>query len=91
MRKRIKIYLWNVLIGVDQLVNALTYGFPDETFSSRTYRKAEAGQWFWRLLRRIINMIFFSQRNHCREAYESELIRRHLPSELRQADLEDRP
>lgn len=30
-----KKYLYNILIGIDQLVNALLGGDPDETISSR--------------------------------------------------------
>lgn len=30
-----KKYIWNVLIALDQLGNALTGGFADETMSSR--------------------------------------------------------
>lgn len=30
-----KQYIWNILIALDQLGNALTGGFPDETISSR--------------------------------------------------------
>jgi len=31
----LKAYIKNVLIGIDQLVNAMTGGDPDETISSR--------------------------------------------------------
>lgn len=30
-----KRYFWNVLIGIDQLFNAILGGYPDETISSR--------------------------------------------------------
>lgn len=33
----------NLLIAVDQLVNTLTGGWPDETLSSRAYRMAVDG------------------------------------------------
>lgn len=74
-------YLMNLLIAADQLLNAVACGYPDETFSSRAHRKAEAGQWFWRLMRRLADRLFFWEENHCRTAYESELLRRHLPAE----------
>lgn len=32
-------YIKNVLIGVDQLVNAVIGGWPDESLSSRSWRE----------------------------------------------------
>lgn len=31
----VKQYIWNVLVALDQLGNALTFGDPQETISSR--------------------------------------------------------
>jgi hypothetical protein len=80
-RPRLKAYLWGNVISWDQSLNTFLGGHPDETFSARTQRKAEAGQWFWKSLRWIINHLFFWQADHCREAYESELARNHGPRE----------
>lgn len=41
-------YLLNILIGIDQLGNAILGGDPDETISSRC-AKAAYGSGFWRL------------------------------------------
>ena len=41
-------YLLNVLIALDQLVNALAFGDPDETISSRCAKAAHGSGW-WRL------------------------------------------
>lgn len=42
-------YVWNVLLAVDQLGNALLAGDPDETISSRMgkwkLRRLKAGDW----------------------------------------------
>lgn len=38
----IKRYLWNLLIAIDQLGNALLAGDPDETISSRAYKHVKA-------------------------------------------------
>jgi len=73
--ERLKRYGWNVLVAVDQLFNAMLAGYPDETFSARTYRKAVAGQWFWKGLRWSVDHLFFWRADHCRESYESELER----------------
>lgn len=52
-------YLLNVMIGVDQLLNAMLGGDPDETISSRAYRRASEGSTKWRCFEKIINAIFF--------------------------------
>ena len=82
LKDKIKRYVWNILIALDQIINATFGGYPDETFSSRVHRKAEAGQWFWKLLRSTIDAIFFWQKNHCQAAFQSEQLRRHSPAEL---------
>ena len=48
----------NVLCALDQLLNAILGGSPDETLSSR------AGKHYPRLAK-VINLIFFWQDNHC--------------------------
>jgi len=82
LRDQIKKYFWNILIGLDQLFNVLLSGYPDETFSARTYRKSTAGQWFWRLLHRLIDRLFFWEAEHCRLSYEREAARGHSPKEF---------
>lgn len=81
-KDRLKQYVWHILIALDQSLNTICGGYPDETFSSRVHRKAEAGQWFWKALRFMINSLFFWQPNHCQESYQSEELRRHLPTDL---------
>lgn len=84
MKRRFKQYFWNLLIALDQLANTLLAGWPDETLSARTHRKAEAGQWFWRMLRAIIDFLFqWDCRNHCRVSFERELTRAQMPMEYR--------
>lgn len=70
-------YLENVAIAVDQLLNALFNGACDETLSARAERLSIERKRHWP--KRIINILFFWQTDHCREAYESELLRRQLP------------
>lgn len=73
----------SVLIALDQLINALAGGWPDETISSRTWRWELAGVRSWP--RRGIDLAarLFGDRDHCRESYESERLGRQLPPELR--------
>ena len=74
-------YLKSLLIGGDQLINALCGGWPDETISSRAYRWEMGGQRSWP--RKLIDLLFFWEADHCRESYASERMDRQLPPELR--------
>ena len=69
------------MVAFDQLFNALFGGTCDETLSSRAHRlKVERGR---KIPSMIINAIFFFQEDHCKEAYESEINRLHLPGSMR--------
>ena len=81
--KKIKFWFWDILIALDQFLNAFLGGYPDETFSSRCHRKAKAGQWFWKFLSKIVDKIFFWDKRHCLESFENEKRGEHLPEELR--------
>ena len=72
---------FQVLVALDQLVNALIGGFADETLSSRAHRRRLRGKGgvAW-----VIDHIFFWQDEHCKTAYESELERAQLPVEFRE-------
>ena len=72
---------FQIAVALDQLVNTFFGGMADETMSSRAHRlKIERGR-KWASL--IINGMFFWQKNHCEEAYKSELERAHLPISMR--------
>lgn len=71
----------SVLIALDQLVNTLAGGWPDETLSSRAWRWTLAGVRLWPC--KAIDTLFFWETDHCRESYESERLGRQLPPELR--------
>lgn len=71
-----------LLIAIDQLFNALLFGWADETLSARAWRlsaKSDA----MRMIRIFIDALFFFDRNHCRNSYLSEIERKHLPAEYR--------
>ena len=70
-------------IAIDQLINTIFGGWADETISSRAWRKRGDGNG-WAMLRQVIDALFFWQKYHCREAYESEKHRLQCPPELRQ-------
>ena len=77
-----KTYIINVLIALDQLVNALVGGWPDETLSSYSYRIHRDGK-PWGFLMKVIDRLFWWQPNHCYTAYLLEQSRRQFPPELR--------
>ena len=82
-----RFYLMQVLIALDQLLNALHGGWADETLSSAAYRMSlrnDAGvfRWRWRVCAALINGLFFD-RNHCRDAFVSERDNNQLPPEFR--------
>lgn len=74
-----------VAIAFDQLLNTIFNGYADETLSSRAHRRQHANT-FWFYARRFIDfifLVFFMQKNHCYEAFRSEIERRHLSAEFR--------
>lgn len=40
-------YFWNLLIALDQLLNAVLLGDPDETVSSRAAKRCDQWHWFY--------------------------------------------
>lgn len=74
-------YVRAVLIAVDQLVNAVFMGWPDETLSSRAWRWEQDGVRSWP--RKLIDTLFFTEKAHCYQSYVSEREGRQLPPELR--------
>lgn len=75
-------YVINLLLAVDQLINALIGGYCDESLSARAYRWDVDGKRSWP--KKIINMMFFWMRDHCYSAYHCEQELRHLPPEYRE-------
>lgn len=71
-------------IGQDQAFNCLIqvngqYGQPDEMLSARAYRlRAERPR-----LQKIIDLLFFWDKDHCKECYEIEKAKAQLPEEYR--------
>ena len=70
-----------ILIAIDQLVNAIFNGWPDETLSSRAWRWELNGKRRWP--RKVIDTLFFWEKDHCLGSYENERNGRQLPPELR--------
>ncbi len=72
-----------ILIALDQLLNTLFGGWPDETISSRAYRWDISGARHWP--RRWIDRVagWLRDVDHCHQSYVSERVGRQLPPELR--------
>lgn len=60
-------YVWNNLIALDQLWNALSGGDPDETISSTASKNRAVT--FWRLLAKFLDRV---DPNHTNEAREHD-------------------
>ena len=79
-----KQYLLNVAIAIDQTLNALRGGSPDETLSAAAWRTEQKGRWLGRVFRPLIDWIFSQfEKDHCRKSFESERNGRHLPEEYK--------
>lgn len=76
-------WLHQILVAIDQLINALLQGHCDETLSSRAWRMAVKRQPYWWWLQRFIDGLFFWQDGHCRNSYNAERVRSQLPPEFR--------
>ncbi len=81
MQNKITFYCKQVLIALDQLINALCGGWADETISSRAWRLHVGKSTSYP--KYLIDFIFFFDKNHCQESYESERLRLQSPPELR--------
>jgi hypothetical protein len=73
-------YAMRVLISFDQFINAVSGGSPDETLSSRTYRRSTLDKkplLFWKLFHQLVDGLFFWEPGHCYESYLTEQKRLH--------------
>ena len=79
--------LLNTAIAIDQLMYVLLTlgaGSPDETLSAAAWRTEQSGKLGGRIFRPLIDLVFLLlEREHCRNAYESERLGRQLPPEYR--------
>lgn len=75
--KFLMLYFKKLFIAIDQLINTLFNGMPDETISASIYRNKDRAL-RWLIAYKVINNIFFWQKDHCKEAWESEINRKHI-------------
>ena len=78
-----KKYFKRLLIAIDQLVNTILGGYPDETISAVCYRKGKTCKVF-RFFEICINLLFLVfEKDHCYGAYMSEVNKTYLPKEYK--------
>jgi len=64
----LKKYIRNIAIALDQLLNAVCFGDPDETISSRLGRNYDGSK-----LELFVNWIFsWKQEDHCSDSVERD-------------------
>ena len=85
--------LYQLAISIDQDFNVIVStfykekGFADITLSANAYRWDKLG--IRSTPRKIIDALFFWQKNHCYSAYLSEIERKHMPEDSRYCIHED--
>ena len=62
-----KDYIWNLLVSVDQLVNTIFAGNPDESISSRAAKAERAGKKWGCVLCKLLDKI---DKDHCNKNIE---------------------
>ena len=72
----------NVLIALDQFLFCLAtlgHSSPDETLSAAAWRWERSGKLVGRVLRPLIDALFWFDPAHCQTSFESEKTGAHLP------------
>lgn len=80
---RLRFWVKQTLIAFDQFLNAFVcFGYADETMSSVAWRMEQEGRPFG-VMRKVIDTLFFFDKDHCRTSFEAERARLHSPPEER--------
>jgi len=61
-------WVWNILIALDQLANAILLGDPDETISSRAGKQQHERSW----AKHLCKFLNWLDTNHCKESIEHD-------------------
>lgn len=73
-------WCFQVGVALSQLLNTVLGGWADESTSSRAWRAHKRSR-RWAAMRRLIDALL--GRDHCKQAFLSEIVRAQLPPELR--------
>lgn len=80
---RLKFYILQNFISIDQGLNSLLGGYADETLSSRAWRAYYDKKPFGLVFKPVIDTIFFFDKDHCFNSFLSERLDRQQPPENR--------
>jgi hypothetical protein len=71
-------WIFEILIAIDRLINAILRGSADETLSARAHRMRLRQQPYWWWTADLIDtlFLFLGQMNHCERAHMHEVERR---------------
>lgn len=69
-KAKVSLYFWNFLVAIDQLVNTLLGGDPDETLSSRMGKNVKEGR--CKLCKIVCYFLNKIDSNHCEKSIEPE-------------------
>jgi len=74
--KKPKPYYFRLLLAIDQLFNVLLLnGNEDQTISGHVgYKAIETNKWYWLTAEKIINTLFFFDKDHCFTSIEWDEI-----------------
>jgi hypothetical protein len=78
-----RLYFYHLGIAIDQLINAVFGGWPDQTISARAYTNRLELKWAIAMF--LIDLFFslFGDNSHCLNAHEEEKKRLQSPLEER--------
>jgi len=67
-------YFWNLLVALDQFVNTVLFGDPDETISSRLGKWLDLPQNTWRynVASFVCKILRRFDENHCKNSIEKD-------------------
>ncbi len=68
MWKKFKQWVWNILIAIDQLVNTIFGGDPDETISSRVGKDADKNKF----AAFMVKFLDIFEKEHCEKSKEDD-------------------
>ncbi len=77
-------YIKGLGIAIDQLLNALRGGSPDEALSAAAHRQRVKGHKYWGWTADFIDKIFFWDKGHCEASHKSEVNRMQLHKSYRE-------
>lgn len=83
------LYRSNVAISISQFVSVLFGGHPDMTVASRIFVASQNGSTKAQELERILNVIFFWDDQHCKQAWLKDVAHAskvfHMQKEIKDA------